>query len=86
MAFTETLTPYFADFGEAVTVNGVAARAIFDSASELVLFEFTTATMRCCATSTVVWSWCCARASACAKSPAPDAIWRRRTAMAACRR
>lgn len=37
MAFVEDLAPFFADFGEAVTVNGVAAVAIFSSASELVL-------------------------------------------------
>ena len=37
MTFAEDLTPYFADFGEAVTVNGVAARGIFNRATEVVL-------------------------------------------------
>ncbi len=30
MAFTEDLTPYFADFGDAATLAGVAVRVIFD--------------------------------------------------------
>lgn len=42
MAFAEDLAPFFADFGEAVTVNGVAAVAIFNSASELVLGDVMT--------------------------------------------
>lgn len=33
----EDLAPFFADFGEACTVQGVAATGIFDSASQLVL-------------------------------------------------
>ena len=40
--FTEDLTPFFADFGEAVTVNAVAARAIFNTASEVVLGDVIT--------------------------------------------
>lgn len=35
MDFAEDLTHYFADFGEAVTVAGVATRGIFDVATEL---------------------------------------------------
>ena len=42
MAFTESLLPFFTDFGEAVTVNGVAATAIFNSSSELVLGDAVT--------------------------------------------
>lgn len=42
MAFAEDLAPFFADFGEAVTVNGAAAVAIFNSASELVLGDAVT--------------------------------------------
>lgn len=34
--FVEDLTPYFADFGEAVTVQGVAATGIFDTASDVI--------------------------------------------------
>ena len=30
MAFAEDLTPYFADFGDAATLAGVAVRVIFD--------------------------------------------------------
>jgi hypothetical protein len=30
VAFTEDLTPYFADFGDAATLAGVAVRVIFD--------------------------------------------------------
>jgi hypothetical protein len=30
MAFTEDLTPFFADFGDAGTLAGVAVRVIFD--------------------------------------------------------
>ena len=37
MAFVENLAPFFADFGEAVTVNGQTARGIFNTASEVVL-------------------------------------------------
>ena len=40
--FTEDLRPYFADFGEAVTVNAVAARAIFNTATEVVLGDVLT--------------------------------------------
>lgn len=32
MAFVEDLTPYFADFGDAGTLDGVAVRVIFDAA------------------------------------------------------
>ena len=42
MAFVEDLTPYFADFGEDVTVNSVAARGIFNKAAELVLNDVLT--------------------------------------------
>ena len=35
--FDEDLAAYFADFGEACTVQGTAARGIFNSASQLVL-------------------------------------------------
>jgi hypothetical protein len=37
MAWVEDLSPFFADFGENVTVNAVAAVGIFDQASELML-------------------------------------------------
>lgn len=37
MPFVEDLAPFFADFGEAVTVGGAAARGIFDAATELQL-------------------------------------------------
>ena len=40
--FAEDLRPYFADFGEAVTVNAVAARAIFNTATEVVLGDVLT--------------------------------------------
>ena len=40
--FTEDLRPYFADFGEAVTVNAVAARAIFNTSTEVVLGDVLT--------------------------------------------
>lgn len=33
----ENLAPYFADFGEACTVQGADVKGIFDSASQLVL-------------------------------------------------
>lgn len=36
MAFAEDLTPLFADFGESVTVQGVSATAIFDTASDVI--------------------------------------------------
>lgn len=39
MAFTEDLAPFFADFGERVTVQGTLATGIFNAASELVLGE-----------------------------------------------
>lgn len=42
MAFVENLAPFFADFGEAVTVNGQTARGIFSTASELVLGDVVT--------------------------------------------
>lgn len=42
MAFLEDLAPYFADFGEVVTVNAVSARAIFNNASEVVLGDVLT--------------------------------------------
>ena len=35
----EDLAPFFADFGEACTVQGVDAVGIFDGASQLVLAE-----------------------------------------------
>lgn len=38
----EDVTVFFADFGEAVTVNGVAAVGIFDTASEVVLGDVMT--------------------------------------------
>ena len=40
--FVENLAPYFADFGEAVTVNAVAARAIFNTSTEVVLGDVLT--------------------------------------------
>lgn len=40
--FAEDLTPFFADFGEAVTVNAVAARGIFSKAAELVVNDVLT--------------------------------------------
>lgn len=33
MAFTEDLAPYFADFGQAATLEGQAVRVIFDAPS-----------------------------------------------------
>ena len=42
MSFAEDLAPFFADFGEAVTVNGATVRAIFSSATELVLGDAVT--------------------------------------------
>ena len=42
MAFVEDLSPSCADFGEAVTVNAVAARGIFSQAAELVLGDVLT--------------------------------------------
>jgi hypothetical protein len=33
MSFTEDLAPFYAEFGEAVTVNGVAVTGIFDRVS-----------------------------------------------------
>ena len=40
--FVENLAPYFADFGEAVTVNAVATRAIFNTSTEVVLGDVLT--------------------------------------------
>lgn len=37
--FAESITPYLADFGESVTVDGVVTRGIFDTASEVALGE-----------------------------------------------
>jgi len=34
MAFVEDLTPLFADFGDAGTLNGVAVRVIFDTPTD----------------------------------------------------
>lgn len=42
MAFTEDIAPFFADFGEAVTVQGAAVQAIFNLAGELVLGDVVT--------------------------------------------
>lgn len=42
MAWAEDLTVFFAEFGEAVTVNGAAAVGIFDTASEVVLGDVVT--------------------------------------------
>lgn len=42
MAFVEDLSPFFADFGEAVTVNAVAVVGIFDLASEVVIGDTVT--------------------------------------------
>lgn len=42
MAFVDDLSPFFADFGEAVTVNAVAARGIFSKAAELVISDVLT--------------------------------------------
>lgn len=42
MSFAEDLAPFFADFGEAVIVNAVAARGIFDQAAELMLGDVVT--------------------------------------------
>lgn len=39
MAFTEDISLFFVDFGEAVTVQGVAAVGIFNTSSEVVLGE-----------------------------------------------
>lgn len=39
MAFTEDLTPLFADFGDAATLDGVAVRVIFDAPVEQQLGE-----------------------------------------------
>lgn len=40
--FVESLAPLFADFGEAVTVNGAAAVAIVNMASEVVIGDVLT--------------------------------------------
>lgn len=37
MDLAEDLTPFFADFGESVTVAGRAVRGIFNTASQVVL-------------------------------------------------
>lgn len=37
MAFTEDLAPYFADFGQAATLDGAPVRGIFDGASLVAL-------------------------------------------------
>jgi hypothetical protein len=42
MALVEDVTAYFADFGEATTVQGVAAVGIFNKASELQLGDMLT--------------------------------------------
>lgn len=34
MAFVEDLAPYFADFGDAGTLNGAAVRVIFDAPNQ----------------------------------------------------
>ena len=41
MAFTEDLTPFFADFGVAATLNGAAVTAIVDTQSVLELGDGT---------------------------------------------
>lgn len=51
MAFSEDLTPFFADFGQAATLNGSAVTAIVDTASEVadeagVVTQAPTATMK----------------------------------------
>lgn len=40
--FVEDLTPFFADFGEAVTVQGTAARGIFDTAADVAFGDVIT--------------------------------------------
>ena len=42
MAFVENLAPFFADFGEAVTVNAVAVVGIFNKSTEVVLADVLT--------------------------------------------
>lgn len=42
MAFVEDLSPFFADFGEAVVVAGVPAVGIFNAASDVVLGDVVT--------------------------------------------
>ena len=42
MDMVEDLAPFFADFGEAVTVQAVAARGIFNASSQLVLGDVIT--------------------------------------------
>ena len=40
--FAEDLSPFFADFGEAVTVQGTAATGIFDTSADVVLGDVIT--------------------------------------------
>ena len=42
MDLVEDLTPFFADFGEEVTVGGVSARGIFNTGSQVVLGDVIT--------------------------------------------
>lgn len=42
MDFAEDLAPLFTDFAEAVSVNGVAVRGIFDMAADLQLGDMLT--------------------------------------------
>lgn len=42
MDLVEDLTPFFADFGESVTVSGVTVRGIFSTSSQVVLGEVIT--------------------------------------------
>lgn len=42
MAFAEDLAPFFADFGEVVTVGGVSATGTFNTGTELVIGEVLT--------------------------------------------
>ena len=42
MPFVEDLAPFFADFGESVTVGGVSATGIFNTGSELAMGEVLT--------------------------------------------
>lgn len=42
MAFVENLAPYFADFGEAVTVDNASAVGIFSAFTEVVLGDVVT--------------------------------------------
>ena len=50
MAFTETLAPFYADFGETVTVAGASVTAIFSSGyAEALGVAGTQPTLRCAA-------------------------------------